>query len=74
MTHCKDCGGIKLANGEVWSGSAANFCQCSKSMQGWECPRCHTIHSPFKMSCNCVLPTITGNCDGNLMNRNKNVN
>jgi hypothetical protein len=25
---------------------------------GWECPRCHKIHSPFISSCDCVPPII----------------
>lgn len=29
-----------------------------KGKEGWECPRCHTIHSYLKMSCDCP-PLIT---------------
>ena len=77
MVHCSNCGGIKLANGEVWSGTAANFCQCNKNMQGWECPRCRKIHSPVKMSCDCTeyscYPAGTA-IIGNDLNKNININ
>jgi ATP-dependent Clp protease ATP-binding subunit ClpC len=29
------------------------------AMQGWECPRCRTIHSPYTASCSCAAPTTT---------------
>lgn len=29
-----------------------------KPMQGWICPRCVTVHSPFVQQCHCLPPTI----------------
>jgi len=29
------------------------------SLMGWECPRCHKIHSPFIPACDCPPQTIT---------------
>ena len=28
-------------------------------LMGWECPRCHKIHSPFVTECSCAPITIT---------------
>lgn len=30
-----------------------------KMMGGWECPRCHKIHSYLDMTCDCPPRTIT---------------
>ena len=29
-------------------------------LQGWECPRCYTIHGPFVSLCHCPPPSYTG--------------
>jgi hypothetical protein len=34
-------------------------CECCESYKvnhsfGWECPRCHTINSPYKLTCSCL--------------------
>ena len=34
----------------------ANGSQEPPQMQGWECPRCRTIHSPFVLECGCQPP------------------
>lgn len=28
---------------------------------GWECPRCHKIHSPYSLTCDCQPATLSGN-------------
>lgn len=30
------------------------------TIQGWECPRCRAINSPFKQTCDCVPDTYYG--------------
>lgn len=35
-----------------------------KGKEGWECPRCHTIHSYLKMSCDCPPMTINSTTCG----------
>lgn len=33
-------------------------CDCCESYKthsfGWECPRCHIINSPYKLTCSCL--------------------
>lgn len=38
--------------GEVW-------------LMGWECPRCHKIHSPYVQECDCAPKTYTVTFDSN---------
>ena len=53
---CENCGGIIY--GTHWS-TADVSCRCripaspSPTSKGWECPRCHKIHSPYKETCEC---------------------
>jgi hypothetical protein len=62
---CSKCGG------EIFSGIANRTtgsplkCSCPSpsytvsydlsTLQGWECPRCHKINSPYIQSCNCPV-------------------
>lgn len=39
--------------------TAACFVNVSSHLQGWECPRCHKIHSPFSTVCDCPAATFT---------------
>ena len=52
---CAKCGGISWGRPE----STNDFmCLCAvapkPTLQGWECPRCHKIHSPFSLTCDCM--------------------
>ena len=64
---CVDCGGVKY--GPLRS-SIDYYCKCSikhptqSYLQGWECPRCHKIHSPYTTECWCP-PTIRVSTAGN---------
>ncbi len=55
--YCNKCGGL------LWGiphTTDVRLCNCRddiQTMQGWECPRCHKIHSPFVSTCDC-LPAI----------------
>ncbi len=46
---CGACGGIISGYGS----SIHAACNCPKHPQGWECPRCNKIHSPYSLTCNC---------------------
>jgi hypothetical protein len=37
----------------------------SETQQGWECPRCHTVHAPWKPDCDCQskLPVYQQDCN-----------
>ena len=56
-TYCGKCGGlIEGSVNEIYP----NYCTCVEApLQGWQCPRCYQIHSPFKSSCDCPPNTIT---------------
>jgi hypothetical protein len=59
MSKCIQCGG------ELTTGDTPFICMTCKMkneqqtppMQGWICPRCGTVHSPFITECSCPLPT-----------------
>jgi len=61
---CGKCGGIIYADKDYWTKDLKP-CSCFKEPEklinliGWECPRCHTIHSPFIQSCDCSSPYVT---------------
>ena len=61
---------------QLWhdnSTTNAEFCKCPIDikfdikpiqpipMLGWMCPRCKTVHSPFRSSCDCSPDTVTVN-------------
>jgi hypothetical protein len=63
--RCSKCGG--LIYGQI-ERTDDFLCKCPEflgespkeeqpQLQGWECPRCHKIHSPFVSTCDC-LPAI----------------
>ena len=57
---CTKCGGV--AFGPLRS-TGDFYCKCpiehqsQSNLTGWECPRCHRIHSPYTTECYCP-PTI----------------
>ena len=58
--YCTKCGGMVSFEG-AWGGTI-NWCTCPKeSVKGWECPRCHQIHSPHSAVCNCPPQLTTRN-------------
>src|SRR5262245_47612425 len=63
--YCRKCGGILVGSIQITSdffcqGHSANNNSIEHTPPfGWECPRCHTIHSPFKMSCDCAPPVVS---------------
>lgn len=59
MNYCTICGQHKQATGHVcFAGELSN--KPSTHQYGWECPRCHRIHSPLNMSCDCQPGYFTG--------------
>lgn len=64
ITHwCSKCGGLV----EGWGNENTAFCTCQKVQTGWECPKCHNIHSPTVLKCDCspyqYQTTTYGNTD-----------
>ena len=56
--YCGICGGYIF--GELPDITSVNPCICPKPrLRGWECPRCHKIHSPFSLTCDCAPDFIT---------------
>lgn len=64
--RCSKCGGLMYGQIERTNDF---WCKCPEfwgtspkeeqpHLQGWECPRCHKIHSPFVYTCDC-LPSVT---------------
>lgn len=61
--RCSKCGGVISGYYE----NTADFmgCRCLPEpepiapLMGWECPRCHKIHSPFVTECSCMPFIIT---------------
>lgn len=49
--YCKTCGGFLFG---VYCGNS-RICTCKKAAAGWECPRCHKIHSPYSTTCDCHI-------------------
>lgn len=59
--RCSKCGGLIYG---VPQYMADQWCNClpeepKSNLVGWECPRCHKIHSPFSTECDCVPLTTT---------------
>lgn len=55
---CQKCGGFIFPPYYWHSTVPPTMCSCPKDYQfraPWECPRCHTIHSPYKDSCDCTI-------------------
>lgn len=50
--YCQKCLGLIEPN----EGYTGHYCACKKDNKhiGWECPRCHKIHSPYSMTCDCL--------------------
>lgn len=58
---CIQCGS-ELATGDI--GQTCTLCKMKNEgqrayLQGWECPRCHKIHSPFITTCDCPPNVVT---------------
>ena len=64
IIYCFKCGGVVEVspNFNTILISNINWCRCQKEAKsipiGWECPRCHQIHSPFSLVCDCP-PQVT---------------
>ena len=55
--YCDKCG--KLISGTP-TGTGQQYCDCkSQTPVGWICPRCHKVHSPYSMTCDCLPQTGT---------------
>lgn len=54
LTGCRMTGNIKCGMNETSPEISPKG-----SIQGWECPRCRKIHSPYIPSCDCPVPTDT---------------
>ncbi len=50
---CANCGGYIKKESPTAGFVELKFCNCQKINSSWECLRCHTIHSPYKLSCDC---------------------
>ena len=59
---CANCGGYIKKESPTAGFVELKFCNCPKGNLGaWECPRCHKIHSPCKLSCDCMPTTTNAN-------------
>jgi len=63
--RCIYCGGELNGTGDDYLNSVCYLCAYINKreaeslihrLQGWECPRCHKIHSPFVRECDCIPP------------------
>ena len=57
--RCPKCGGVISGYSEVTSDFMGCRCPPEPTLMGWECPRCHRIHSPFVSECYCAPLIIT---------------
>ena len=78
--YCEKCGGLISADKDYPISNNSKICSCKSHnsdnhLQGWECPRCKKIHSPYSLECDCFPQvntfTCTGTSDGNLLCKNK---
>lgn len=49
----------------------AEQCECCESYNakysfGWECPRCHIINSPYKLTCSCLPKLVNASTTGTI--------
>ena len=38
----------------------------TKHLTGWECPRCHIINSPYKLTCSCLPKLVNASTTGTI--------
>lgn len=53
--YCDRCGGF--VRGLIDMGIPRK-CICHIVPIGWECPRCHKVHSPYSLVCDCPRMTV----------------
>ena len=58
MDKCQRCGGVAYLIVPNTTGDFQCYCPAGpklpqQHLMGWECPRCHTIHSPYSVTCSC---------------------
>ena len=61
---CVQCGReLGITNDDFINGICGNcrFKEYTEPLQGWICPRCGQVHSPFSLVCGCSPPTISSN-------------
>lgn len=59
---CASCGGYILNETPTAGFVELKYCNCLKwNLGAWECPRCRKIHSPYKLSCDCMPTTANAN-------------
>lgn len=51
-------------------------CECCESYKthsfGWECPRCHIINSPYKLTCSCLPKLVNASATGTVVSSHEN--
>ena len=69
--NCTICGKELTETGNDFLNMICSECRLTgkgltnvKPMQGWICPRCGVVHSPFVDKCDCPLATITRSTNG----------
>ena len=62
--RCASCGAEMQTSADDYMNCVCSYCKIKRdnpipAMQGWICPRCGVVHSPFVTECTCPPPIRT---------------